>query len=265
MVERGRPPINNSDILFLLVTKRKKYTMETKDFSELKANPKNPRKIDKHDYQALVASIKEFGDLSGIVFNQTTGQLVGGHQRTEAFRRMGGQARVIVSYRFPEPNRQGTIALGYVDYDNEQFSYREVQWDETREKSANIAANRIQGQFDLDLLSEITYEISQSENATQLMALTGQTEEEVNRLLKMNGSISDPEPDPESSESNKLEFALTADQREIVEEALGHVKATRELQAIQNSSMNGAALFTLCQEYLQKLHNPQEQETDAGN
>ena len=162
---------------------------ESKNLDDLKANPKNPRSINKHDYEALVKSIKEFGDLSGIVFNISTGQLVGGHQRTNAFQRMGGQKQVIIQDRFPTANRQGTVALGYVEHDNERFSYREVEWDSDREKSANIAANRIQGQFDLDLLAEITFEISQSENAAQLMELTGQTDDEVKRLLKMSGAI----------------------------------------------------------------------------
>lgn len=163
--------------------------METKNIDDLKANPKNPRSINKHDYDALVASLKEFGDLSGIVFNTVTGQLVGGHQRTEAFKRMGGKRQVIITHRFDEPNRQGTMALGYVDYDNEQYSYREVAWNADKEKAANIAANRIQGQFDLDLLAEITFEISQVEDATGLLKLTGQTEDEINRLLKMSGAV----------------------------------------------------------------------------
>lgn len=162
--------------------------METKNIDDLKANPKNPRTINKHDYEALVASLKEFGDLSGIVFNTVTGQLVGGHQRTEAFKRMGGKRQVIITHRFAEPNRQGTVALGYVDYDNEQFSYREVQWDVNKEKSANIAANRIQGQFDLDLLAELTFELSQLEDQS-LLKQTGQTEDEINRLLKMSGAV----------------------------------------------------------------------------
>lgn len=229
--------------------------METKNLDDLKPNPKNPRTINKHDYEALVKSIKEFGDLSGIVFNTRTQQLVGGHQRTEAFKRMGGEKKVVIQNRFTEPNRQGTVALGFVDFDNEQFSYREVDWDADRESAANIAANRIQGQFDLDLLSQITYEISQSENAAQLMDLTGQTQDEVERLLKMSGALPEEEkPVDEEKESDRLEFSLTREQREIVEEALGNIKATRELQAEANSSMNGAALYTICREYLDKLH-----------
>ena len=160
---------------------------ETKNINDLKANPKNPRTINKHDFNALVEAIKKFGDLSGIVFNQMTGQLVGGHQRIEAFKRIGGQP--IIEEKLDTPNSVGTIARGYVLLNDEKFTYREVVWEKGFEQSANVAANRIQGQFDLDLLAEITFEISQNEEATGLLKLTGQTEDEINRLLKMSGAV----------------------------------------------------------------------------
>lgn len=234
---------------------------ESKNINDLKGNPKNPRKIDKHDFESLVNAMKQFGDLSGIVFNVRSGQLVGGHQRTQAFKKLGGQNEVVITDRFETPNEQGTTAVGYIGYGSERFSYREVDWDLDREKAANIAANRIQGQFDLDLLSELTYELSQSENAADLMTLTGQTDAETNRLLKMSGALpEDPEDEkPEEKESEKLEFSMTREQREIVEEALGHVKATRELQAEKNSTQNGAALYTMAKDYLTKLHGTEDE------
>ncbi len=156
---------------------------DERNINELKANPKNPRTINKHDYEALVRSIKEFGDLSGIVLNIQTGQLVGGHQRTEAFKRMGS-AVTIHKEPLAEKNSVGTVAYGYVEMSGERYGYREVDWDINREMAANIAANRIQGQFDLDVLAEVTYELAQLEDKN-LMTLTGQTEDETARLLKM--------------------------------------------------------------------------------
>jgi hypothetical protein len=230
--------------------------MDVKTIDDLRANPKNPRTINKHDFDALVKAMREFGDLSGIVFNIRTGQLVGGHQRTQAFKKLGGQKDVTITARFDTPNEQGTVAIGFVGFGNERFNYREVDWNIDREAAANIAANRIQGQFDLDLLAEITYEISQSENAAQLMELTGQSENEIKRLLKMSGAIDEPEDEQniDNDDTEKLEFALTREQLEIVDEALGHIKATRELQAEKTSSINGAALYTMARDYLNKLH-----------
>lgn len=157
--------------------------MSDRNINDLKANPKNPRTINKHDYAALVESIKQFGDLSGIVLNVRTGQLVGGHQRTEAFKRMGSNVQ-IHKEDLPEANSVGTIAYGYVEFNGERYGYREVDWDQDRETAANIAANRIQGQFDLDILAEVTFELAQLEDKN-LIALTGQTEDETARLLKM--------------------------------------------------------------------------------
>src|SRR5436853_352297 len=65
--------------------------MDTKDLNDLKGNPKNPRTISKHDFEALKKSILKFGDLSGVIFNKRTGHLAGGHQRIEAFKALTGQ------------------------------------------------------------------------------------------------------------------------------------------------------------------------------
>jgi len=174
--------------------------MDQVNINDLKGNPQNPRTISKHDYEALVNSIKRFGDLSGIVFNRRTGQLVGGHQRIEAFKRMGGDKSVQITERLESPNAKGTVAVGYVYFENEQYAYREVDWDQGTENAANIAANRIQGQFDLDLLAKITYEISQLENGDELLGLTGQTTDEINRLLDSVGAGGDSDSEDDAPE-----------------------------------------------------------------
>lgn len=155
--------------------------METKDINDLRGNTKNPRRISDHDYKKLVQSIQRFGDLSGVVLNNTTGQLVGGHQRVQAFKQLGGQP--VVTERYEQPNSKGTVAIGYVLLEDEKYAYREVDWDKDFEAAANIAANRIQGEFDTDLLAELVYELSQLENADELLGLTGQTEDEIKKLL----------------------------------------------------------------------------------
>jgi len=178
--------------------------MDQININDLKGNPKNPRTISKHDYEALVNSIKRFGDLSGIVFNRRTGQLVGGHQRIEAFKRMGGDKSVQITERLESPNSKGTVAVGYVFFENEQYAYREVDWDQGTENAANIAANRIQGQFDLDLLAEITFEISQLENGDELLSLTGQTTDEINRLLDSVGAGSNGGEEDDAPEVDEV-------------------------------------------------------------
>jgi hypothetical protein len=190
--------------------------METADINQLRANPKNPRTISKHDFDALVEAVKEFGDLSGVVFNTASQQLVGGHQRVEAFKRQGVNT-VTIQERYAQPNSKGTTAVGYFLIDDERYTYREVNWpldtallDEgtnepvfkdgqpvyysARELAANVAANRIQGEFVLDLLAEINYMLLKSGNE-ELLKKTGQTPEEINSLLKSVG-VGDDEPEP---------------------------------------------------------------------
>jgi DNA modification methylase len=173
--------------------------VETKKLDELIGNKKNPRTMSKHDADALKKSINEFGDLSGIVFNVQTNQLVGGHQRIETFKRLTGERNVVITQRFETANRVGTVAVGYITYNGEFYGYREVDWPLDRETAANIAANRIQGEFDLDLLAEMDWWLK--ENNPDMLALTGQTDEEISRLLDAAGPSIKEDEAPEVDES----------------------------------------------------------------
>lgn len=117
--------------------------------SDLTPNVKNPRKISPAKLKMLKASLKEFGDLSGIVFNRQSGQLIGGHQRSALIPK---DAEITVTNKYKKPTTTGTVAEGYIQVGSERFAYREVSFDEQREKAANIAANRGAGEWDLDAL-----------------------------------------------------------------------------------------------------------------
>ena len=52
--------------------------------NDLVPNLRNPRKITDEQIKALRKSLQAFGDLSGIIFNERSNRLVGGHQRIEA-------------------------------------------------------------------------------------------------------------------------------------------------------------------------------------
>lgn len=126
---------------------------EERKVSELKAYHKNPRKMGKEEFQLLAASLKEFGDLSGIVLNVKTGELVGGNQRTNFFKDPESGAKLVVTERFETPSPTGTVAIGHVLYNGERYSYREVDWDEKREERANVLANKVSGTWDFDILA----------------------------------------------------------------------------------------------------------------
>jgi hypothetical protein len=222
--------------------------METKNLDDLHGDPSNPRRMSKHDAAALNNSIRQFGDLSCVVFNVRTQQLVGGHQRLEIMKRIGDNKQVQISHR-QEPDDVGTVALGYVVIGTKQFAYREVDWPIEKQKAANIAANRIQGEFDLDLLAEANQFLE--DQAPDLLEMTGQTETERDHLKRRNG------PDPETDEpknddgSRPFEVRLSEAQLSVVENAIATMKRNRQLTMELNSDLNGNALFYICEQYLQ--------------
>lgn len=142
--------------------------------SDLTPAPYNPRKISDKKLAMLQKAMAEFGDLSGIIFNRRTGRLIGGHQRLKVF-----------SPDWPiskEPHEDvlGTVALGFIESPWGRWVYREVDWDDTKEKAANVATNKHGGEWDFPLLSELMVELDTGEFD---MELTGFNEKELQKLL----------------------------------------------------------------------------------
>lgn len=126
--------------------------MNNMDINDLRAYKKNPRKITAEDYKLLGDSLTEFGDLSGVVLNQRTGELVGGNQRSNFFKEHPEAVKIELTEEFPA-NEQGTVALGYIVYNGEKYSFRKVDWDEEKEARANILANKVGGTWDFNMLA----------------------------------------------------------------------------------------------------------------
>lgn len=123
-----------------------------KTIKDLKAAPYNPRTITDEQLGRLQKAMQEFGDLSGIVVNVTTGHVIGGHQRIK---------HLEPSWQITKQahkDKVGTVAKGYIDTPFGQWQYREVKWDEKKEKMANIAANQHGGEFDYIKLDELLME-----------------------------------------------------------------------------------------------------------
>ena len=98
--------------------------------ADLTPAPYNPRKITPKQLDMLGKSMKEFGDLSGIVKNIRTGKLVGGHQRLKHF-----DPTWIIT-KEPREDETGTVAQGQIETPFGSWSYREVDWPEKREMAA---------------------------------------------------------------------------------------------------------------------------------
>jgi len=112
--------------------------MKIGKLSDLKAAGYNPRRISDEALKGLGYSLKEFGDLSGIVFNIRTGNLVAGHQRVKVLQAQYGDL---------------AIEKGYIHANGDRFAVRLVDWPKEKEQAANVAANSptIQGEFTEDL------------------------------------------------------------------------------------------------------------------
>lgn len=128
--------------------------MKVKD---LKANKLNPRKISAEKLDNLKASLAKFGDLSGIVYNRRTNQLISGHQRSKYLK----DATVHVEIKHEKPTAAMTVAEGHIIIEGERFKYREVDADKTWEMEALLAANKHGGEWDQEVLRLALAEVPQ--------------------------------------------------------------------------------------------------------
>lgn len=130
--------------------------MEIRRVSIEKLNPAayNPRKdLQPNDaeYRKLARSMERYGCVEPIVWNERTGNVVGGHQRLKILIASGAQE----------------VDVSVVDLSPED------------EKALNIALNKISGEWDSEKLSEVLQELSQGFDVT----LTGFDLTEVDRML----------------------------------------------------------------------------------
>ena len=103
--------------------------------AKLKAAKYNPRRDLKPgdvEYEKLRRSVEEFGYVEPVIWNSRTGNIVGGHQRYKVL-----------------------TAMGYQEIDCVV-----VDLDEQREKALNVALNKIGGEFDIPLLTDLLRDLS---------------------------------------------------------------------------------------------------------
>ena len=156
--------------------------------ADLRPSGYNPRTITASQQTMLNDSLHEFGDIGVIIFNRRTGRLVGGHQRTKLL----DPTWPIVKQ--DHADGLGTVAKGYIDTPFGHLTYREVDWDEQKEKLANVAANKHGGSFDEELLSQLLIEL-EAQGAN--LELTGFDTSELDELLGRESEKKLGKEDPE--------------------------------------------------------------------
>lgn len=123
--------------------------------SQLKPAPYNPRvnlKPGDIEYEKLKRSIAEFGYVEPVIWNKTTGYVVGGHQRVKVLSSMGAvEVDVVV-----------------------------VELDDKKERALNVALNKISGSWDFPLLKELLVEL---DDGAFDLNLTGFDSDELKKLI----------------------------------------------------------------------------------
>jgi len=122
--------------------------------SKFKKAPYNPRIMSPEAKDALRSSIETFSDISGIVINNTTRNVLAGNHRLEVLYETYGKENLALKEITPTLH---SIMAGEKDTG---FIVRIVEWPEAKEKAANVSANSelIMGEFTSglqDLLAEI--------------------------------------------------------------------------------------------------------------
>jgi hypothetical protein len=128
-------------------------------------NPRKDLKPGDAEYDKLANSIEAFGYIEPIVWNERTGNVVGGHQRLKVLAARG----------------MDKIECVVVDYD------------EMTEKAANVALNKISGDWDFSKLADLLLELDEFNFD---MDLTGFGEGEIKNIMTWcpgGDSPNDPE------------------------------------------------------------------------
>ena len=125
--------------------------LKVEDLKPAEYNPRKKLKPGDKEFEKLKNSIEEFGYVEPIILNKRTNTVVGGHQRLE-----------VMKY------------LGHTEVDCVI-----VDLDEQKEKALNIALNKISGEWDNELLTDLLKELDQE----GIVSITGFETEELDALF----------------------------------------------------------------------------------
>jgi len=117
----------------------------------MKLYHKNPREITGKQFSDLGEWLEELGDLSGIVHNLPTDEVISGNQRFRVFSL--DELEIVITEEFDEPDKQGTLKRGYAIWRGGKYNYRAVVWTPEQCEKASIVANKAGGKFDFDILA----------------------------------------------------------------------------------------------------------------
>jgi hypothetical protein len=112
----------------------------------------NPRKIKKKQLDDLDENLRLLGDLSCIVYDLNSSELISGNQRSKVINIEN--CEIVITERYEPATEQGTVAIGYVVWEGQKLNYREVRWTAEQCERANITANKLGGTWDFEILNQ---------------------------------------------------------------------------------------------------------------
>lgn len=168
----------------MAITKYQKFETKVVNRKDIKKAEYNPRIITDEAKKALKKNINKHGLVQTLVWNQRTGNLVGGHQRLEILDTLEGKD----------------------DYDLE-LSVIDV--DEEEEKVLNVQLNNpsMMGDWDLDKLGELNLELDFKDmgfNESDMAFLLG-TDEEFNLLFGDTEEVQEAKADLKDIKKDRAE------------------------------------------------------------
>jgi hypothetical protein len=196
----------------------------------------NPRMLGANAKAALKTSIQTFDDISGIVVNKRTGNVLAGNHRWTELCNLHGESTLEVAHLAGEFHQILTSG------EPTGFLMRIVDWELAKEKAANIAANSqmIAGEFTSDLqsllldvqdylgdtfedlrfdeisidMSALNPDISDPEDRSEAIRKSA---EEDNSMLDVNG---DPEPGDVTIVKTSIKILVPGDKASMIREDL---------------------------------------------
>jgi DNA modification methylase len=153
--------------------------MNISDLNPAKYNPRKKLKPGDAEFEKLKRSVENFGMVEPPIWNSRTGNVVGGHQRLSVMKH-----------------------LGYTETD-----VVVVDISEAKEKALNIALNKISGEWDEVLLTDLMAELKSMGFDTEL---TGFSLDEVEKMFAEPKEVKDDDFDIETAVSEPP-FALSGD------------------------------------------------------
>lgn len=180
--------------------------IERKPLKALKRAAYNPRKRlqeGDREYEKIKTSIETFGNVEPLVWNERTGNLVGGHQRMTVLKDMGyTEVDVVV-----------------------------LDLDDAQEKQLNITLNKVKGRWDFDKLAEL---LTGMEDITP----TGFEQWEVDGLNTDYDHIADlleedftDLKDPATQKTFNMTFVLPLHEKESVDNYIASTENAKEILA----------------------------------